>query len=227
MTSRVLAYGEQAVLVEVESLAEVLALHRLLWVRDRAPGLVDAVTGARTVLLVCGAPSALAGIRSRAHAALRELAAVPGLAARADHASGDRSPDNESPDDVVEVAVRYDGPDLADVAALTGLTVDEVVGAHTGRLWQVGFAGFAPGFAYLVDGDPRLAVPRRATPRTSVPAGAVGLAGAFSGIYPRASPGGWQLIGHTDVALWDLDRDPPALLQPGLRVRFVALEDHQ
>jgi biotin-dependent carboxylase-like uncharacterized protein len=123
--------------------------------------------------------------------------------------------------EVVEVPVHYDGDDLEEVAALTGLTPAEVVAAHTGRPWQVGFVGFAPGFAYLVDGDPRLRVPRRSSPRPRVPAGAVGLADEYSGVYPRSSPGGWQLLGHTDVALWDLDRDPPALLRPGLRVRFT------
>lgn len=117
---------------------------------------------------------------------------------------------------MVELAVQYDGPDLAEVARLCRLSAD-VVAAHTGRPWRVGFAGFAPGFAYLVDGDPR-----RTEPRTAVPAGSVGLAGAFSGIYPRSSPGGWQLIGRTDAALFDVDRDPPALLRPGAWVRFVA-----
>jgi KipI family sensor histidine kinase inhibitor len=218
VTGRVLPSGEHAVLVEVDSLAEVLALHRLLWVRGRTPGLVDAVTGARTLLLICESASALAGIRSRVHEALGEIdAQEPDGAGTTDRTPGDGG----SSADIVEVAVRYDGPDLADVASLTGLSADEVVAAHTGRLWLVGFAGFAPGFAYLVDGDPRLDVPRRATPRTRVPAGAVGLAGEFSGVYPRSSPGGWQLIGHTDQVLWDLDRDPPALLRPGLRVRFV------
>ena len=214
MTGRVLPCGEHAVLLEVDSLSEVLTLHRLLWVTDRTPGLVDAVTGARTLLLVAVSASALAGIRSRAHEALGQLAAQePAAATMTDSSLDDH--------DLVEIAVHYDGPDLADVAELTGLSSDEVVAAHTGRLWLVGFAGFAPGFAYLVDGDPRLDVPRRATPRTRVPAGAVGLAGEFSGIYPRSSPGGWQLIGHTDESLWDLDRDPPALLRPGLRVSFV------
>jgi len=211
VTGRVLPSGGHAVLVEVDSLAEVLALHRLLWDSGRTPGLVDAVTGARTVLLVAESSSALAGIRSRAHEALGELAGVLGA-----HGGSDGS-ENE----IVEIAVHYDGPDLADVAQLTGLSVEEVVSAHTGRPWLVGFAGFAPGFAYLVGGDPRLDVPRRATPRTRVPAGAVGLAGEFSGIYPRSSPGGWQLLGRTDQVLWDLDRDPPALLRPGVRVRFV------
>ena len=94
--------------------------------------------------------------------------------------------------------MRYDGPDLDDVAALTGLSRAEVVAAHTGTPWRVAFGGFAPGFAYLVGGDPRLRVPRRDRPRPSVPAGSVGLAGEFSGVYPRSSPGGWQLLGTTD-----------------------------
>ena len=100
------------------------------------------------------------------------------------------------------------------------LAVDDVVAAHTGTRWQVGFAGFSPGFAYLVGGDPRLAVPRRAEPRPRVRAGSVALAGEFSGIYPRESPGGWQLIGRTDAVLWDLGRTRPALLTPGMWVRF-------
>ncbi len=121
----------------------------------------------------------------------------------------------------MEVRVRYDGPDLDEVARLTGLTVAEVVAAHTGTPWRVAFGGFAPGFAYLVGGDPRLRVPRRATPRPSVPAGSVGLAGEFSGVYPRSSPGGWQLLGTSEAPLWDERRDPPALLGPGALVRFV------
>ena len=115
----------------------------------------------------------------------------------------------------VEVAVVYDGPDLEEVARLTGLTPDEVVAAHTGTPWRVAFGGFAPGFAYLVGGDPRLAVPRRDTSRPRVPAGSVGLAGEYSGVYPRSSPGGWQLLGTTDAVLWDVDRDPPG--PPGPR----------
>ena len=103
------------------------------------------------------------------------------------------------------------------VAGKTGTA--EVGGGVRAHAW---FTGFAPGFAYLVDGDPRLRTPRRTEPRTVVPAGSVGLAGAFSGIYPRSSPGGWQLIGRTDAALFDVDRDPPALLRPGAWVRFVS-----
>ena len=114
------------------------------------------------------------------------------------------------------IDVVYDGPDLAEVASLTGLSTAQVIHAHTATVWRVGFCGFAPGFAYLVDGDPRLRVPRRSEPRTSVPAGSVALAGEFSAIYPRQSPGGWQLIGHTEAVLWDLDRPNPALLTPGI-----------
>ena len=123
--------------------------------------------------------------------------------------------------DLVHIPVRYDGADLEDAAAHTGLTAREVIEAHTGRDWTVAFGGFAPGFAYLTGGDPRLAVPRRLESRTRVPDGAVGLAGGFSGIYPRTSPGGWQLIGRTDATVWDINREPPALLMPGTRVRFA------
>ena len=96
-------------------------------------------------------------------------------------------------------------------------------GRNTAAPMRVGFSGFVPGFAYLVGGDERLHVPRRAEPRTRVSAGSVGLAGEFSGIYPRETPGGWQLIGRTDAVLWDVERDPPALLTPGTRVQFRAI----
>jgi KipI family sensor histidine kinase inhibitor len=125
---------------------------------------------------------------------------------------------------LVRIPVVYDGPDLAEVADRSGLSAAEVIAAHTGPTWRVAFAGFAPGFAYLVGGDGRLAVPRRESPRTRVPPGSVALAAGYSAVYPRASPGGWQLIGHTDSAMWDLTRDPPALLRPGQRVQFSAAE---
>jgi KipI family sensor histidine kinase inhibitor len=218
VTGRLLPSGERAVLVEVDALDEALRLHRHLWLDQRAPGLLDVVVGARSLLLVAASSGDLAGVRAEASRLLG------GAGARQPSAgSGAADPDDTFGTDVevVEVQVHYDGPDLPDVAALTGLSPQEVVAAHTGRVWRVGFSGFAPGFAYLVDGDPRLDVPRRSTPRTRVPAGSVGLAGEFSGIYPRSSPGGWQLIGHTEQVLWDLDRDPPAPLRPGLRVQFV------
>jgi KipI family sensor histidine kinase inhibitor len=121
----------------------------------------------------------------------------------------------------VEIPVRYDGDDVDEVAALLELTRPELIALHTASAWRVAFCGFAPGFAYLVTDHDRLRVPRRATPRASVPAGSVGLAGEFSGVYPRSSPGGWQLIGSTDAVLWDASADRPARLTPGTRVRFV------
>lgn len=123
--------------------------------------------------------------------------------------------------DLVELPVTYDGPDLESVARHTGLEVAEVVRRHREAEFVVAFCGFAPGFAYLTGLPAELHVPRLEEPRTSVPAGSVGLAGAFTGVYPRSSPGGWQLVARTDAALWDVDRHPPALLTPGTRVRFT------
>lgn len=196
---RMLPYGERAVLVELADLDEVVSLVDAARV---VPGVEDVVPGERTLLVVAARPELLDGIRAA-------LASLP----RGAVAAGSRR--------VVEIGVVYDGEDLDEVAALTGLTPSQVVAAHTSTPWRVGFGGFAPGFAYLVGGDPRLEVPRRAEPRPSVPAGAVGLAGRYSGIYPRSSPGGWQLLGRTDAVLFDVAADPPALLQPGMLVRFV------
>ena len=202
----VLDYGDQALMLQCGSTAEVLA-----WVdalRAAAlPGVVDIVPAARTVLVKLDNPRLQGANRHR----LRKMR----VTADAD-ATADRSAD-------VVIDVVYDGPDLAEVAGHTGLTTTQVIDAHTSTLWRVGFSGFAPGFAYLVDGDARLRVPRRSEPRTSVPAGSVALAGEFSAIYPRQSPGGWQLIGHTDVVLWDLERPDPALLTQGMWVQFRAV----
>jgi KipI family sensor histidine kinase inhibitor len=200
---RILPAGDAAVLVELADLAEAGRLYASLR-RDPLPGVLDLVPATRTVLVtldraVTGPEQAAAALRSR------PLAEAP------DPAAGR----------LVELPTRYDGPDLADVAALTGLAAEEVVRRHAASEWTVAFCGFAPGFAYLTGGDPALRVPRRETPRTAVPAGSVGLADGFSGAYPRRMPGGWQLVGRTDAVLWDLDRDPPALLPPGTRVRFV------
>jgi KipI family sensor histidine kinase inhibitor len=198
-----LPYGDRAVLVELGSTPEAVAYAAAL--RASGPAAVgEIVPAARTVLVVASDGVAVADLR-------RVLA---GVSPEPDVVRADDSP-------LVEVPVTYDGDDLADVAELTGLSVDDVVAAHTGQTWRVAFGGFAPGFGYLIGEDERLHVPRRAEARTRVPAGAVGLAGEYSGIYPSASPGGWQLIGRTDVTLWDLERDPPALLSPGVRVRFV------
>lgn len=206
-----LPYGDRGLLVELADTSAVVALVAHL----RAdPGVaevaLDVVPGARTVLLV-----------ARPGVSVERLRRIVPREKHLDPADSGAFRGGLSPAELV-VPVTYDGADLAEVARLTGLTPDEVVAAHTGTPWRVAFGGFAPGFAYLVGGDPRLRVPRRAQPRTTVPAGSVGLAGEFSGIYPRASPGGWQLLGRTDLVLWDLDRDPPALLTAGLTVRFEA-----
>ena len=126
-----------------------------------------------------------------------------------------------------QIEVVYDGPDLDEVARLTGLTAEQVVAAHTGTPWRVGFGGFAPGFAYLIGGDSRLEVATARRAADQGPVGSVGLAGEFSGVYPRESPGGWQLIGRTaadQAALWDVDRENPALLTPGMWVQFRAVQ---
>ena len=130
------------------------------------------------------------------------------------------APETSGGDERHVIDVRYDGEDLHAVADLTGLSVDGVVAAHTGTPWRVAFCGFAPGFSYLVDGDPRLRVARRDESRVRVPAGAVAIAGEFSSIYPRVSPGGWQLLGHTDAMLWNPAADPPSVLRPGAVVQF-------
>jgi KipI family sensor histidine kinase inhibitor len=196
---RFLPCGDAALLVEVDGLPEVLALADA--VRTTPPaGVLDIVPAARTVLLAVEPGTDLAAVRR----AVLDLPVEPESTAPAGT--------------VVDIDVIYDGPDLDEVGRLTGLDRDGVVAAHTGTPWRVAFGGFAPGFAYLVGGDPRLDVPRREEPRTSVPTGSVGLAGEFSGIYPRSSPGGWQLIGRTDAVLWNLERG--ALLQPGGSVRF-------
>lgn len=195
-------YGDRALLVDLADGDAALALADALRA-DPPAALGDLVPAARTVLLVAADGAAVADLRAA-------LAGVrPG------------SPGSAALDDEIEVPVVYDGEDLDDVAALTGLSREEVVAAHTGQTWRVAFGGFAPGFGYLVGQDDRLHVPRREESRTRVPTGAVALAGEYAGVYPRESPGGWQLIGHTDLAMFDLDRDPAALLRPGVRVRFT------
>jgi KipI family sensor histidine kinase inhibitor len=202
----VLDYGDQALMVQCGSTAEVLAWIEAL--RSAGlPGVLDIVPAARTVLVELDGPRYQGMMRHR----LRRMRVTAEPAAPADRRA-----------DVV-IDVIYDGPDLAEVAAHTGLTPAQVVDAHTSTVWRVGFTGFAPGFAYLVDGDPRLRVPRRSDPRTAVPAGSVGLAGEFSAVYPRQSPGGWQLVGRTDAVLWDLQRGDPALLTQGMWVQFRAV----
>ena len=199
---RFLPVSLNALLVELADLDQTLALLASLQ-REPLPGVLELVPAARTIL-VQFAPSATDTARL-----------VRAIAAR------DLSQQVRRGGTLVEIPVRYDGEDLAEVAQMLGITREELVRRHTGSAYNVAFVGFAPGFAYLSGGHESLDVPRRATPRTRIPAGAVGLAGRFSGVYPQASPGGWQIIGTTPLAMWDLERPVPALLQPGFQVRFV------
>ncbi|MFC4786413.1 5-oxoprolinase subunit B family protein [Nocardioides sp. MAHUQ-72] len=199
---KVMPCADSGLLVELADLDEVLALYAEL-VDAPPPGVVALVPAARTLLLRI---DPVTGDLASVERAVREARPRRGARPEAGH---------------VEIPVRYDGEDLDEVGELTGLGARGVVEAHTSQEWTVAFCGFAPGFGYLVGEDDRLHVPRRSTPRTKVPPGSVGLAGEFSGVYPRESPGGWQLIGRTDAPVWDLDRTPPALLATGVRVRFV------
>jgi allophanate hydrolase subunit 1 len=197
---RVLPCGDRALLVEVADLAAVRSVTAALE-RSPLPGQEELVPAARTVLVRLDREplelhrAALAGLSLDAAAALPVLGEVT-------------------------LDVAFDGPDLDEVSERTGRPAEQVVRALTSAELTVAFSGFAPGFGYLVGLPRELHVPRRATPRTRVPAGAVGLAGPYAGVYPRESPGGWQLVGRTDAVLFDVDRDPPALLAPGTRVRF-------
>lgn len=199
--------GPRALLVEVDSLEAVLALHARLLAQPPA-GLVDVLAAARTVLAVFDS-------RTNARTARKVLEDIETLEALG----------ATSPEEPVRIEVVYDGEDLAEVGRLTGLGADGVVAAHTGQVWTAAFGGFAPGFAYLVGENNALNVPRRSTPRTAVPAGSVALAGNFSAVYPRRSPGGWQLLGRTSARMWDLEREHPALVRPGSRVQYVAVRE--
>jgi KipI family sensor histidine kinase inhibitor len=199
---RVLPYGSRAVLAELDSLERVYGLVAALR-REKPAGVTELIPAARTVLVrfdpeVISGPALATWLRRRRP-----------------------RPVAWSSDRTVELPIIYDGPDLPEVATLTGLEPAEVVERHLKSRYVVAFCGFAPGFGYLVGGDPALRVPRRDTPRSRVPAGSVALAGEYTGVYPRAMPGGWQLIGHCEATLWDEQRDPPALLSPGTQVVFV------
>ncbi|MDF2990635.1 MAG: allophanate hydrolase [Microbacterium sp.] len=200
---RLLPMGERAVLAEVDDLAAVVALHAAL-AADPPDGIDDLVPAARTVLVAFD-PARLSPAAVRAWI----------------NAAAERTPDAAARGPLVEVSVRYDGADLDATAELLGIPVPDLVARHVAAEWTVAFTGFAPGFAYLVSDEWPFDVPRLAEPRTRVPAGAVGLAGGFSGAYPRETPGGWRLIGTTDAVLFDPDAAQPVLLPPRTRVRFV------
>jgi KipI family sensor histidine kinase inhibitor len=211
--------GEHGLLVETGALDVSHRLDAALRA-DRPAGVVEVVPGPETVLVV--APGADQG---RLRARLGELLAdcEPGgePGGRQDRgpagatAAGGRR-------DVVTVPVVYDGEDLQAVARISGISAEEVIARHTGRELVVGWLGFSPGFAYLIGLDPVLHVPRLETPRTSVPAGSVAIAGPYSAVYPAASPGGWRLLGRTGLRVWDVAADPPTPFSPGTRVRFEA-----
>ncbi|WP_062118676.1 urea amidolyase family protein [Aureimonas sp. AU40] len=201
---RILPVSLRVVLVELADLGETLALFASLQAEPLAG--VDEVLPAARTLMIRFQPEILSPESLAEALRARDLAARP-----------------ERGGALVEVPTVYDGEDLAEVAALTGLSVEEVIRRHAASEFTVAFSGFAPGFGYLVGGDETLHVPRRQSPRTRIPAGSVALAGPFSGVYPQPSPGGWQLIGTTPVPMWDLARTPPALFQPGDRVRFVPI----
>jgi KipI family sensor histidine kinase inhibitor len=199
---RLLPSGTTALLAELDDLEQVQGLYDALS-DDPPPGVVDVVPAARTVLVVVDpSVTTLATLEQ----ALRSTTPRSG---RREHG------------DLLEVPVAYDGEDLDEAAVLLGWDAAELVRRHTSAEWSVAFCGFAPGFGYLVSPDWPASVPRRSSPRTKVPPGSVALAGEFSGVYPRESPGGWQLVGRTSLAVFDLSREPAALLRPGVRVRFV------
>ncbi|WP_209323412.1 urea amidolyase family protein [Brevibacterium renqingii] len=188
-------------LVECTDLATTMALHRSLEAAE-LPGVVELVPAARTVLI------SFDPARTRAASLAEAIRELGHTESTTDDARA------------VTIDVRYDGEDLAEVADLLSVSPAEVITRHQAATWQVAFAGFAPGFGYLAGDDELFEVPRRPSPRTRVPVGAVALAGEFTGVYPRSSPGGWQLIGRTEATLWDLDRQPPALFVPGTIVKF-------
>jgi KipI family sensor histidine kinase inhibitor len=189
--------GDQGALIELPDNGAAVRLAGLL--REERSDLLDVVIGHTTVLVTW------AGEKPDLDDAVkRALVAEAGPAGR-----------------LVEIPVVYDGPDLDEVARLTGLSPEEVIARHTGAEHVAAFIGFQPGFAYLTGGDTLLHVPRRDVPRTSVPGGTVAIAGPYSGVYPRESPGGWRLLGSTTALMFDPAREPPALLAPGDRVRFV------
>lgn len=191
-------------LVEVDSLDQVDAVRAAVGSaaeRGDLPDLVELVPAARTVLVAFGSKTGLAR--------LRDVLAAADLSRPASRSQRE-----------VRIPVRYDGPDLELAARTAGLGVAELVELHSGTDYAVAFTGFAPGFGYLVGLPEPLVQARLDHPRTAVPAGSVGIAGEFTGVYPRSSPGGWRLLGRTELALFDPHREPPALLVPGDRVKF-------
>ena len=201
-------YGATGVLIELDSTDEIHALHH------RAlghPDVTESVPGATTLFV--------AGSRSPADL-VHLLTLLRGPAMPGGEPAGEPTAGTPT---IHEVDVVYNGTDLADVAALTGLGIDEVIVRHTAPTYVVAFLGFSRGFPYLAGLDPTIVVPRLATPRTSVPAGSVAMGAGYTGIYPASSPGGWRLLGRTDAQFFDEHADPPSRLMPGDRLQFRAV----
>ncbi|WP_345570168.1 allophanate hydrolase subunit 1 [Nonomuraea rosea] len=209
---RVHVYGPSALLVELTDLSEVLGLHAALR-RDPPSGLIESVPAARS-LLVSFDPAVTTAAITAADIRARDF--EPHVFGEG---SGEGEGEGAGPEAVIRV--RYDGADLPEVTGLTGLDAEQVIRRHSSCSYVVALIGIAPGFYFLAGGHPALRVPRRRSPRLSVPKGSVALADVFTGVYPRTGPGGWQVIGHTSDELWDLTRRPSALLAPGTRVRFL------
>ena len=225
---RFLTCGADSILVELADLDETLRVFAAL--QSAVKHAMEQTAESPERAAQPSATSVFAGVKQLIPAARTVYVAFdPLLSSRVELTAAIRAlnvaADMERHSRIVEIPVIYDGEDMADVADLLGISVDEVVRRHCDTAWSVAFVGFAPGFAYLTGGDPIFDVPRRKVPRLSVPAGAVGLAGTFSGVYPRVSSGGWQLLGHTETPMWDERADPPALLQPGDTVRFTPVRE--
>jgi KipI family sensor histidine kinase inhibitor len=200
---RILPAGDRAVLVELDNLDAVLGYYAAL-VDSPPEGVIDIVPAARTVLVTTDGtdlPSLTKALWSVEPTANAQTAG-----------------------DLLEIPVVYDGEDLPDLADFLNCSIDDVIKRHTTEDWTVAFCGFSPGFGYLT-GTGSWDIPRRQSPRTKVPTGAVALAGEFTGVYPRESPGGWQLLGHTTLQIFDQTRDPAALFHPGRHIRFVKAEN--
>jgi KipI family sensor histidine kinase inhibitor len=225
---RDLPAGRDAVLLdcadESDPGAAVLRTYRAL--RDAIAagslgGIIDVVPSAQTVLLQAEPGRGIDALGLR-----RVLKTIPRIADSDEVTDAwGRQDGANAPQPTVRIPVHYDGDDLADIAEATGMDETSVVRAHSETLWRVEFMGFAPGFGYLVpqphsNGVRLAAVPRRASPRTQVPTGAVAVAAGYSAVYPRESPGGWNILGHTDIPLWDTTAEPPAVLSPGDVVQF-------
>ncbi|BAU95384.1 allophanate hydrolase subunit 1 [Corynebacterium suranareeae] len=210
--------GDRAVIIDLleedgaavggSVLDAVLALNRSL-VGMQVPGIIDTVPAAQTLLVTFDTSLMTPGNFTEI---ISSINLTPALR------------DAGSSAETIDIPMVYDGPDLEAVAQHTGLSVNQVIETHSNTVWTAAFGGFAPGFYYLIPNKPLWDIPRLETPRTKIPAGTVAVAGEFSAVYPQQSPGGWQLLGTTDIPMWDVDRWQPSLLKPGDSVRFVQVK---